>query len=426
MPQGILLADEMAERAIKLRDEAKDIYLNEKSGAEEFEKAGRMVEQAETIMEKSQQLANIKANTVIQIRGNESDSNVDKKEDAKNLFNDWGEYLNAIVAANKGNVDDRMFAIRGDNHRVAAKDLSGNIGAAGGWLAPTQFIPQILALQAEQSIVQQRATVLPMATRSIEMPALEQGGSTAGQTNYFGGIQTYYTGEWATITSTDIAWRLIELRAHDLNALIHVPNSLLADSVISLSAWIQGPMGIAGAMAHRADDAYFNGTGAGQPMGILNSGATIAQTRSGANLIDIDDIINIFSKSFVSSNRVWVAHPSTLPQLLNLSGPSGNASYLWLSAVDGQPSTLMGMPIIFTEKVGVLGALGDIGLYDFGFYLVGIREDLIFDETDQQKWLQNGTSFKATMRHDAQAWLDLPFTYKDGSTQASPFVVLAA
>ena len=428
MPQGIEIYGEMAERAIALKNEATALMVNPIATAEDFDKAEKMITDAERIMQSSERLKAIKGN--VEVNGQNVGDNVDKSGDARQDptaadFKNWGEFFNAVKSANKGNVDPRMTFMRGE-HRVAAKDLSGNIGSAGGWLAPTQFIPQILSLTAEASIVRGRATVIPMATRSIEMPALEQGGSTAGQTNYFGGIQTYYTAEWATITSTDIAWRLIELRAHDLNALIHVPDSLLADSAISLSAWIQGPMGIAGAMAHRADQAYFKGTGAGQPMGILNSGATIAQTRAGGGAISIVDIINIFSKSMPTPGRVWVAHVSTLPQLLQLSGPSGNASYLWLSGTDGQPSTLMGIPIIFTEKVNVLGAIGDIGLYDFGFYLIGERENLIFNQSDQPKWLQNGTSFKATMRHDAQTWLDLPFTLEDGSTQLSPFVVLAA
>ena len=84
----------------------------------------------------------------------------------------------------------------------------------------------------------------------------------------------------------------------------------------------------------------------------------------------------------------------------------------------------MGIPILFTEKVPVLGTKGDIGLYDFSYYLIGDREDLIFSVTDQEKWLQNGTSYKATMRHDGQAWLDVPFTLMDGTKQVSPFVVL--
>jgi len=33
-------------------------------------------------------------------------------------------------------------------------------------------------------------------------------------------------------------------------------------------------------------------------------------------------------------------------------------------------------PVIFTEKVAALGTVGDIGLYNFSQYVVGLRADI--------------------------------------------------
>jgi HK97 family phage major capsid protein len=265
-----------------------------------------------------------------------------------------------------------------------------------------------------------------MMTKEIEMVGLKQSATTAGVTHYFGGIEVYYEGEAGTIDDSEPQFRTISLRAYDLTALVYVPNSLMADSPTSIDAWLQGDMGIGGALAHRADYAFMRGTGSGQPLGVLNSAATKSTTRTTGSTIKYDDLVKVVAGSMPTANRVWVAHIGLRETLMLMNGPSGNASYLWGDATNGQPERLLGYPIIFTEKVPALGSKGDIGLYDFSYYLVGDRQSLLFDESTHVRFTRNMTAFKAIARHDGQPWLDAVFTLMDGSTSVSPFVCVAA
>jgi HK97 family phage major capsid protein len=421
-----LNTDDMVNEAVKLQNEAAVIYNDPKASADDLAKADRMIDEAIIKTTRSKKLRDIGSD--MQVLLNNPTKDAKNNPDFELSWEGWGEYLNAVKAYKSREFTDPRLKYESPHSRmpVAAKDLSGNVGSAGGFLAPVQFIPQIRALQAEASIVAPRATVIPMATRSIQMPALQQGQTTAGVSHYFGGIQVFYQGEAATMTSTDAAFRLLTLEAYDLTGLIHVPDTLLADSAISVSAWLQGPLGLPGAFAHRADYAYLRGTGAGQPLGVLNSGALISRTRTTGSTIKYDDIVNVLSRSLPTPNRCWVASISSLATLLTINGPSGNPSYLWGSMENGVPSRLMGLPILWTEKMPAMGSAGDLLLADFSFYLIGERENYLFDTTDQVKWTQNMTSFKAVMRHDGQPWLALPFTLMDGTTTISPFVTIAA
>lgn len=422
-----LNTDDMVNEAVNLQNEVAVILNDPKATADDLAKADRMLDEAVTLTNRSTKLRSLATDMKLLI----NDPKKDKKNDPsfELEWNDWGEYLNAVQMAKKSPhyADERLkFESPHSRMPMAVKDLSSNVGAQGGFLAPVQFIPQIRALQAEASIVAPRATVIPMATRSIQMPALQQGTTTAGVSHYFGGIQVYYQGEAAAMTSTDAAFRLLTLEAYDLTGLIHVPDQLLSDSAISVSAWLQGPLGLPGAFAHRADYAYLRGTGAGQPLGVLNSGSLISRTRTTGSTIKYDDVVNLLSRSLPTPNRCWVASISSLATLLTVNGPSGNPSYLWGNMEQGVPSRLMGLPILWTEKMPAMGAAGDLLLADFSFYLIGERENYLFDTTDQVKWTQNMTSFKAVMRHDGQPWLALPFTLMDGTTTISPFVTIAA
>jgi HK97 family phage major capsid protein len=424
-----LLNDELANRAQVLVKEVEKTFLDQSASAEDIEQAERKMKEAESMIDRSKRLAALKDNTKAIVK---TDVNApDKKGDTNNPpeeFKTWGEFMLAIkVAAKGGNRDPRLTWEKGEKGSgFVAKDMAGNIGASGGFLAPKERRAGIFALQSEQSFVQSRATVIPMNTKEIEMVALKQSATTSGVTHYFGGIEVYYEGEAGTIDDSEPQFRTIGLRAYDLTALVYVPNQLLDDSPTSIDAWLQGQMGIGGALAHRADYAFMRGTGSGQPLGVLNAACTKSVTRTTGSTIKYDDLVKVLAGSMPSANRVWVAHTGLRETLMLMNGPSGNPSYLWGDAVNGHPERLLGYPIIFSEKVPALGSKGDIGLYDFSYYLVGDRQSLLFDESTHVRFARNMTGYKAIARHDGQPWLDAVFTLMDGTTSISPFVVVAA
>ena len=187
---------------------------------------------------------------------------------------------------------------------------------------------------------------------------------------------------------------------------------------------MNGPMGWAGAIRWEEEYTFLRGTGAGQPLGIVNAGATYRQTRAAAGAIGIVDILNMVSHH-QGSNPMWHITRAAMPQILQLNGPAANPSYLWImSARDRMPMSLMGFPVDWTEKLPALGSEGDICLCDWAHYLVGDRQSITIESSQHYRFRYDLMAWRAVHRVDGQPWLSAPITIADGSWQISPFVIL--
>ena len=49
--------------------------------------------------------------------------------------------------------------------------LTGQVGSLGGYLVPEEFLPRLMRVAGERAIARPRATVLPMGSRSLQVPA---------------------------------------------------------------------------------------------------------------------------------------------------------------------------------------------------------------------------------------------------------------
>ena len=428
-----VIKDALFEKAKALQVEAIDLMGAVECSAEDFEKAEKMINDAENMVKRSKRIDELKKAAIGEgdnkaIEDNKPHETEDKTRDKKENKSPWnkkfGNFLVAVHNASKGLSHPNLQQFISEVPQNERKELAEAVGATGGFLVPTEFQAKLLAAIEEVSIVRKRAFIIPMTRRQIEVPALKQDGSTAGTPNWFGGMNAFWQEEADTITETTPNFRNIIMTAHELTAVTHASNNLLADSAISLSALLMGPHGFPGVVAWKEDYAFLRGSGSGQPLGVINAGATISVTRDTALSVIYVDLLSMMTALLPSANAVWVAHIALKAELMTLTGPAGQPAYLWGDATKGIPNMLLGMPIEFTEKATTLGTKGDIGLYDFSHYYIGDRKNTTIESTDQERWLRNQTSWKVTHRVDGQPWLNAPFTLVDGSTTISPFVVL--
>jgi len=306
------------------------------------------------------------------------------------------------------------------------KDLLEQTGASGGFLVPVEFRPELLGVVYEANPIRQRATVIRMSRRQLAMPTLDQTGTTAGQTRQHGGIVASWTEEGVAKSETQPAFRQINLVAHKLVCYTEASDELLADEAVGLVSFLQGQMGFAGAIRWEEEYCFLQGTGAGQPLGVLNAGVTITVARAVAGQINLADIFNMVSVHH-GDTPVWHISRGAMPQLLNLNGPAANPSYVFIpNARDGMPGTLFGFPIMWTEKLPRLGQPGDILLADWSYYLIGDRQATTIDSSMHYRFQYDLTAWRAVHRVDGQPWLSAPLTLADGVTQISPFVILGA
>ena len=87
--------------------------------------------------------------------------------------------------------------------------------------------------------------------------------------------------------------------------------------------------------------------------------------------------------------------------------------------------TILGRPVVFTEKAKTVGAAGDISFVDFGYYLIGDRQVMTASSSPHFKFQSDKTAYRIIERVDGRPWLQSAITPQTGSTTLSPFVNIA-
>lgn len=306
-------------------------------------------------------------------------------------------------------------AMRGEIER---KDFGAGSGGAGGYMVPDQFISQILNIPMEEAIVRPRATIVPMSSDTAKIPALN---ATSHATNFYGGMLGYWLGEAGAITPTDWTAKEVALNISTLAAAGKVSKQLLVDSPLAMESVITRSFGEI--IAFMEDQAFIDGDGSDKPQGIIGSTCEVAVNRAGAGAIATADVLGMLAR-FLGREKsaVWMANRDTLPQLYALKDGANNALYVQ-NMGPAAPPTLMGIPLLWTEKASALGTKGDLMLADWSYYLIGDRQQVFIDWSDHVAFLNLQSVVRLYERIDGKPWLDATHTPRKGVAK-SPFVIL--
>ena len=314
----------------------------------------------------------------------------------------------------------------GRYHPGLEKRMIEGISSEGGFLVPSETASEIHAVSLENEIVMPRSNVVPMLTNTKSFPGLKIGDHSS---NLFGGFTASYVAETGTITEADPKTRSVNVNLRKLIGMLRFSNELLAD----LPNGGKQIINICGkGLGWYRDRFFLKGNGAGQPLGILNSNCLVTvakETGQAADTIVYENLTKMMSSMYAGSfgNSVWIAHQTTIPQLLTLTIDVGTAGthIPVMKESDGKFSILT-RPVIFTEKTEVLGDKGDIILADFSQYLIGLKEEMRIDLSEHFYFTTDETLARLIERHDGLPLWDTTLTLEDGSTEVSPFVTLAA
>ena len=351
-------------------------------------------------------------------------------------FKSFGHFLSELRdVADKHDPRTPETLAKYTNALKAAGTMEEGIPSQGGYLVPVQYGEMIFQAALEEAIVAPRAAYQPMMSNRIEINADVDKNHAA---NYYGGVQIYRSGESGQITASNPTYERIALTLHKVTGLCHVTSELLDDSAIAVAADVKRKF--AAAIAFVMDDDFLNGSGANQPLGALNSAnpsliTVTAVSGQGASTVIAENIRDMWSRMYArgKSRAIWLANHDVFPQLFGMVLTVGTAGVpVWMPAggVSAAPfETLMGKPLLYTEKCQTLGTAGDIALVDLGAYVVAGKGNqttptiatsihLRFDYDEQ--------SFRFTMRYDGQPLWTNPLTPKYSTTTLSPFVVLSS
>ena len=309
------------------------------------------------------------------------------------------------------------------------RSISEGIPSEGGFLVPTQYADAILTPSLEQSVIFPRARVFPMKSNELVIPATVIGDHSA---SCYGGVIAYWKAEKGSLSQADPTFRQMNLVANKLTILSKATNEWLQD-VERSGDLVRGIL--TEAVHWFLDKNFMIGTGAGQPLGLLNAACKVtvaAEAGQPASTILYENIVKMFSSLYPGGidRAIWLIHPSVVPQLFTMSlsvGTGGIPVYMPADQGAGRPhNKLMGLPVVVSEKVETLGTEGDIILADLSQYGIGLRGELQLEASGAPAFTTDETYFRLIIRIDGQPLWDEVLTLKDGTTTVSPIVTLEA
>jgi HK97 family phage major capsid protein len=301
----------------------------------------------------------------------------------------------------------------------------------GGVLVPPEFRNNLLLAIEQENLVVPRCTPVPMERNIVEIPYV-QGFDNSGGLVY-GGIVWKWIDEEGQYDETRPKLARIQMKLKKVVGLAYASEEIISDSPTSMEGLLR--RGFQDGLNYQFNYVTLRGTGAGQPLGVLNAPCKVAISKeNGQNpgTILFENIVNMYSRCFNPGRAIWMANPDTLPQLSTMSVVVGTAGVpVWMPAngISGSPyPTLYGLPVVFNDHCSAVGTEGDIILADWSQYLLGQKsggEGVRFDTSIHLKFDYGQTAFRFMIRLDGMPWWKTPYTPPQSTTKTrSPFITL--
>jgi HK97 family phage major capsid protein len=324
-------------------------------------------------------------------------------------FKSLGEYAQALVAQSYGSgVRDPRLVV----NAVTTYGGESVAGADGAFALPPDHGREVLdAAIGTNSLV---AAFEPVpASSGVVFVGLDEGAEWTGT-----GLTAAVTAEAGAITVSKPKLGQREIQLFKLASLTHVSGELMADSP-EFAGYVLRTHGRKIGLG--LENWIINGTGLGQPAGLLPSPARVTvdkESAQGATVVaaNIQKMVGrLLAGSF--NRSIWIVSPSALVQVAGL----GAGLY---SGSGGPAGSLLTRPVFVSEAAARLGTVGDIILTDPTRYFCAttgprnaITIGFVFD--------QDLSSLRSTLRWGGCPMLSAPVARADaGADTASTIVAL--
>lgn len=344
----------------------------------------------------------------------------------KDKFGSLGEQLVAVITAGQpgGSVDPRLYN--------AASGLNEAVASDGGFLVQQDFTNELLQQVFNTGVIASRCRRIPISgnANSIKINGVDE---TSRASTRYGGILGYWVDEAGEKTASKPKFRKIELSLKKLIGLCYATDELLQDAR-ALEAFIR--QAFVGEFGFLLDDSIVNGTGAGQPLGVMNSGSLVSvgkETGQAAATLLPENIVKMYARRFAAqtNNYIWLYNQTIEPQLFTMTLTGGTAStpiYMPPGGLSQAPyGTILGRPAIAIEQCQTLGTQGDIILANLpDGYILAEKGGIQSDVSIHVRFVYDESVFRFVMRCDGQPVRASALTpYKGGANNSqSHFIVL--
>jgi len=345
---------------------------------------------------------------------------------AKRPFKSMGEQFIAIRNAMSpgGQTDPRLYEVR-------ATGLQTGIDSEGGFLLQPDFSKEILTNAMDEAPLLELLNRIPLNSNSLDWPGEDETSRADGSRH--GGVRGYWLAEAGEKQASAPKFRKISLKLNKCVVLVYTTDELLQDAS-ALDAYLRkvGPEEI----GFKVQDAVINGTGAGMPLGILNSACLVTvskETGQDPDTLLWENIVSMWKRMLARSrkNAIWLINQNVEDQLYSMSlsiGTAGIPVFMPSGGASNAPySSLFGRPIIPIEQCSTLGDKGDIMLVDPQSYILADKKDGVqTDVSIHVRFVYDESVFRFVYRVDGQPALESAITPFKGTDTLSPFVTLEA
>jgi HK97 family phage major capsid protein len=324
-----------------------------------------------------------------------------------------------------------MAVMRGDEARLrriyhSAKTLSGDSGGAGGYTVPAEYSGQLLQVATGSSQVLARVRRIPVSAPMGEYPALDQYLSPAagtGESALAAGVKPGKRVEGAAYSETEPQFEMIRYRITDAaSGMVKVTKELRADSAAGVEAFLHNVIGVA--VANKMEHYILRGSGAGEPLGLLNAPALVNITPATNNVFAYADAVSMVSRfKAVGGVPVWLYHPGMINDIAKFEVGTGGA--VFVNQLNANMSmTLLGNPMLASEHLPQPDSGGCVVLADLGAYVLFEKGGLYIEFSEHAAFAEGKDTWRFGVRCDGQPWMKAPITLADpqGSYTVSPYV----
>ena len=256
-----------------------------------------------------------------------------------------------------------MSSLSGEEFRALQADVDAQ---AGYLVAPENFIKTLIKAVDDSVYMRGLATMHTVTdAQSLGAPSLEN--DPADPT---------WTAEIATGTEdSTMSVGKRELNPHPLAKLIKVSETLLRKTSNGAESLVRDRLAYKNAVT--LENAYLNGSGSNQPLGVFTASSMGISTSydvatdNTSTSISTDGLINAMYdlKEGYQRNATWMFHRDAVKQIRKLQ--DGNGEYIWLRGITAdRPNTILDRPYIMSEYVPntftsglYVGIVGDFKYY---------------------------------------------------------------
>jgi HK97 family phage major capsid protein len=318
-----------------------------------------------------------------------------------------GAYERFLRAGTRVLSNDEHLLLQGPDEMRA---LQADNPTAGGFLvAPQQMVSEVIKAKDNLVFVRQLATKFSVTTAG-SLGAASLDADPADPT---------WTGEViAASEDSTMATGKRELFPHPLSKLLKVSRTLLQKTAGTAEALVRERLSYKQAVVE--ENAFLNGSGAGQPLGVftassmgVSTGRDVS-TDNSATAITADGLINakfnLKAPYMASPNLRWVFHRTAVRNIRKLK--DGNGQYLWVAGLAGAPDRILEVPYAMSEYapstftsglyVGIIG--------DFSFYWIADGLNMELQRLDELYAATNQVGFIARTETDGMPVLEEAFS----------------